>query len=397
MSTPARLRTVGLIAGREVNARLRTRSFVVGTAAILTVLSVFLILQATVLSDAGAARVGLSGQATALGPTIEAAAQEAGTRVVTTVVPGEREARAAVAAGRLDAVVSGSAAELQVLVAATVDTGLRRALTEISRHELLVAKLAEAGVPDPMAVLAEADAVTVAVVTLGGDDPARGERQAIGLLTVALLFLSISTYGGLVAQGVIEEKASRVVEILLAAVSPWQLLLGKVVGLGLVGLVQLLVIATAALLTAAVAGVLTVTAAAVGALLWAIVWFLLGFFLYATVFAGVGSLVSRQEDAPTVLAPVTVTLLLGFVVGLNLMIADPDGTATTVLSLVPLFSPILMPGRIAVGAASGWEVAAALAMTAATVAGGVWLAGRVYRNAVLRTGSRIRLGDALRS
>jgi ABC-2 type transport system permease protein len=119
----------------------------------------------------------------------------------------------------------------------------------------------------------------------------------------------------------------------------------------------------------------------------------LGFFLYATIFAAAGSLVSRQEEAQSVLTPVTLVLAVGFLVGLNLMLQGPTGRATTVLSLIPLVSPVLMPSRIA----EGWQIGLSIVLTLAIVTLFTWLGAKVYQNAVLRTGSRVRLRDALRT
>ncbi|MGH3449505.1 MAG: ABC transporter permease [Haloechinothrix sp.] len=389
-------RAVRLVARRELNTRLRTRSFVIGTAVIIAVMAGYFLLQAAILGGTDRTVVGLSGQATNLAQPIERAAESLGEDVETTVVTNRADAGSKVASGDLDAVVFGNAAELQVLVLSDVNPQLRAALQAISRQEVLRAKLAQAGVADPASVLDEANRVEVAVTTLEAGDPERSQRLGIGLITAALLFMSISSYGALVAQGVVEEKASRVVELLLATLRPWQLLLGKVIGLGLVGLAQMLVIAVVGLVLATATGVLTLSGVALSTLLWAVLWYLLGFFLYATVFAGAGSLVSRQEDAQSVLTPVTLTLLIGFIAGLNLMIADPDSTASVTLSMIPLFSPILLPVRIATGTVAGWEVGLALVLTLGTIAGCTWLGGKVYQNSVLRTGSRVKFTDALR-
>jgi ABC-2 type transport system permease protein len=210
-----------------------------------------------------------------------------------------------------------------------------------------------------------------------------------------LLFFSIQTYGAMVAQGVVEEKASRVVEIVLSSVRPWQLLLGKVLGLGAVGLLQLVVLGGAGLAVAGAAGVLTAGAGLVPTLVSVVVWYLLGFALYATVFAALGSLVSRQEDTQSVLSPVTIVVLLGFVVGFNLLTSDPRGTAITVLSLLPPFSPLFMPARIALGVAPAGQVVLAFALTIAFTAVVLALGGRIYANSVLRTGARVSLREAL--
>ncbi|WAL66344.1 ABC transporter permease [Amycolatopsis cynarae] len=397
MTTPhpvTPLRAIGLIARRELNTRLRTRSFVVGTAVILVILAGYLLLQASLFGHANKAKIGLTGQAIGIAAQLKAAGAAAGKDVETTVVLNPADGRARVADGDLDLLVSGSAADLQVLVKSDLDNQLRAALNGVSRQQVLDAKLLEAG-QDPALVMREVDATQVGVTTVEPPDPGRGQRLAIGLITVFLLFFGIQTYGAFVAQGVVEEKASRVVEILLSTVRPWQLMLGKVLGLGLVGLVQILILAAAGLGMAQATGVLTLAGVAAGTVAWGILWYVLGFFLYATVYAAAGSLVSRQEDAASVITPVSMVLMIGFVVGFNVLLQNPTGGTVRTLSLIPLFSPILMPGRIATGAAAGWEIALTLVLTLLTTAVVTWLGSRVYRNAVLHTGSRLGLKSAL--
>lgn len=387
---------VRLVALRELNTRLRTKSFVIGTVVIIAAIAGYVLLQASIFGDADRSRIGLAGQASNLAAPLQDAGKELEIDVRTSAVADEHDARAKVESGELDAVVSGNAAELRVLVKSDLDPKLRATLTGISRQQVLKAQLASAGVEDPDAVLAEANATQVQVSTLEAKDSDAEQRLGIGLIMVFLLFMTISSYGALVAQGVVEEKASRVVEILIATIRPWQLLLGKVIGLGLVGLAQMLLIAGAGLAMATAGGVITVSGVAVGTLLWGIFWYVLGFFLYATIYAAAGSLVSRQEEAQSVLTPVSMVLIIGFIVGVNLMIQDPGSTATTTLSLVPFLAPVLMPGRIATGGVTSWEVALAILLTLAAVALFTWLGGRVYQNAVLRTGSRMKLTEALR-
>lgn len=386
---------VRLVAQRELNTRLRTRSFLIGTAVILVVLAGYLLLQASLFGDVDKKEIGLTGQASGIATPLQAQAEELGQDLTTRQVSSVEEGRALVESGDLDAVVSGSAADLDVLVESDLDQQLQVLLNAISQNEVLTAKLLEAGV-NPAQVMGEVDAAQVSVTSIEPEDPEQGQRLAIGLIMVFLLYMSIMTYGSLVAQGVVEEKASRVVEILLSTVRPWHLLLGKVIGLGLVGLTQLLIIGGVGLMMAVATGALTLSGVAVTSLLWGLLWYLLGFFLYATIFAGAGSLVSRQEDVQSVVTPVSMVLVIGFIVGLNLMIQDPEGTGTEVLSMIPLLSPVLMPGRIAAGSVAGWEIAVAIVLTAAAAVLFTWLSGKVYRNAVLGTGSRIKLRDALR-
>lgn len=387
--------TVWLVARRELNMRLRTRSFVTGTVVILLVLGGYLLLQSTLIAGASTSKIGLSGQTLGIAQQLKTAAGQVGETVETTAVTDPEQGRKQVADGDLDALLSGNATDLHVLVKSDLDDKLRTVLNGISQQQVLNAKLLEAD-QDPAQVMREVDSVQVAVGQLEPPDPGHGQRLAVGLVTVFLLFFSIQTYGAFVAQGVVEEKASRVIELLLSTVRPWQLMAGKVLGLGLVGLVQIVILAVAGVAMASAAGVLTLSGVATGAVLWGVVWYVLGFFLYATVYAAAGSLVSRQEDAAAVISPVTMVITLGFIVGFNVMIQSPDGSATRVLSLVPLFSPILMPGRISTGTAPGWEIALSVALTLLAGAALTWIGAKIYRNGILHTGSRLSLKSALR-
>ena len=386
---------VRLVAKRELNTRLRTKSFVIGTAVILVVFAGYFLLQATLLGDAGRSKIGLSGQATGISDQLKTVALQLGRDVETITVTSPAEGRKQVEKGDLDALLSGSASDLQVLVKSDLDKQLHAALNSIAQQQVLNAKLLEAGLDAPQ-VLNAISTATVKVTSITPPDPERDQRLVIGLVMVFLLYLSITTYGTLVAQGIVEEKSSRVVEILLSTLRPWQLMLGKVLGLGLTGLIQLVILAGAGLGMATATGTLTLSGAATSTVLWGLLWYVLGFFLYATIFAGTGSLVSRQEDVQSVVTPVMMVLIGGFVVGLSLLQQSPGGTATTVLSLIPLLSPVLMPGRIAAGSVSDLQVGLSIVLTLAAIALFTWLGGRIYHNAVLRMGSRVRLRVALR-
>jgi ABC-2 type transport system permease protein len=124
-------------------------------------------------------------------------------------------------------------------------------------------------------------------------------------------------------------------------------------------------------------------------------WYLIGFFFYATIFGAVGSLVSRQEETQSVLTPVTMVIVIGFIFAINLLISNSDSTLTTVMAILPPFAPILMPGLTALGIAPIWMQATSILLSLAGIAFVAWLGGRVYSNAVLRTGSRVRLKDAV--
>ncbi|MBB5807410.1 ABC-2 type transport system permease protein [Saccharothrix ecbatanensis] len=388
-------RAVFLVARREFLGKVRTKSFLLGTLVIVAVMAGYVLLQAVLFDDAGRDRIALSGQATVLAEPLKQTARSFGREVETVDVPDAAAAEERVRSGDLDALITGAPDALRVVVKESLGDDLRNSIDLIVKQQVLNAQLAEAGL-DPAVVARNVERAGVDVVALEPEDDRKGQRLVIGLVIAALLYYSLLVYGTMVAQGVVEEKSSRVVEILLATLRPWQLLLGKVIGLGAVGLLQLVLIGGIGLALSSVSGVIDVAGVAGGALATGLLWYLLGFFLYATIFAAAASLVSRQEELQSVLTPISMSIVVAFVVGINLMITDPTGTTVTVLSLLPPFAPILMPGRMAMGAAPTWQVLLAIVLALAAVAAITWLAGKVYSNAVLRTGARVRLRDVLR-
>ncbi|GAA3459987.1 ABC transporter permease [Saccharothrix longispora] len=388
-------RAVFLVARREFLVKVRTKSFLWGTLVIVAVMAGYVLLQAVLFDGADRDRVALSGQATVLAEPLRQTAASFGREVEVVDATDPAAAEERVRSGDVDALISGAPDALRVVVEESLGDELRTVIDLIVKQQVLDAQLAEAGL-DPAEVAKNVAEAGVEVVALEPGDAADGQRLVIGLVIAALLYYSLLVYGTMVAQGVVEEKSSRVVEILLAALRPWQLLLGKVVGLGAVGLLQLVLIGGIGLGLASFSGVVDVAGVAGGALAAGVLWYLLGFFLYAMVFAAAASLVSRQEELQSVLTPISMTVVVVFLVGFNLMIADPTGTTVAVLSVLPPFAPILLPGRMAMGVAPLWQVLLAVVLALAAVAAITWLGGRVYSNAVLRTGARVRLRDALR-
>ncbi|WIY05374.1 ABC transporter permease [Amycolatopsis mongoliensis] len=388
-------RAVWLVMKRELNTRLRTRSFVIGTAVLLVLLLGYVGFQTALAGSADKNEVGLTGQAIGIAQQLQTEAALSGREISTVVVTDPAEGRKKVEDGDLDALVSGSAAKLTATYKSSLDDQLRRVLDQVAQQQVLDGVLSSAQL-EPADVMAQVNGTHVRDDALSPEPADHTQRLIVGLIVAFLLYISIITYGTMVAQGVVEEKSSRVVEILLASVRPWQLLLGKVIGLGLVGLTQLVILGAAGLVAASVTGVFSLSGFATGTLLWGLLWYLLGFLLYATIYGALGSLVSRQEDTQSVVSPLNIILVVGFIAGINLLLQDPSGTGAKVLSLIPLLSPILMPARISTGAAAGWEIALSLGLTVALVALLTWLGGKIYGNSVLRIGSRIKLSEALR-
>jgi ABC-2 type transport system permease protein len=270
-------------------------------------------------------------------------------------------------------------------------------LTVAARQAALEGQISALG-GDPVTVGRAVATAGVAVTALRPRPERDAARLVLGLLAGGLIYISLLIFGPVVAQGVIEEKTSRVVELLLAVIRPWQLMAGKVLGIGVVALGQLTLIGVVGVgLGLATGGLDLPAGVAVGSVALALLWYLVGFTMYALMFAAAGALVSRQEDAGGVTAPMIATILIPYVLGISVLPASPDSGLILTLAIIPLFAPILMPMVIGIGSVAVWQVLLALALTLAWIAVLVWLAGRVYGNAVKRSGTRVALRDALRA
>lgn len=210
-----------------------------------------------------------------------------------------------------------------------------------------------------------------------------------------LLLMSLTVYGQWVVSGVIEEKNNRVVEVILSTVRARDLLAGKVIGIGLLGLAQLTLVAglAAALLAA---GVFHAPGSLGGSLALVIPWFTLGFALYAVAYAAAAALASRQQAADTAGQPVTYTVLAAYFAGYLALSTDSDGLLANVLTVFPLTAPLVLPARSALVGVPLWEHAVAVALVLATIYVLVRFAGRIYAHGLLHAGPRLGLGAAWR-
>lgn len=226
---------------------------------------------------------------------------------------------------------------------------------------------------------------------------------------VILTFVSVSIYGSMVAAGVAEEKSSRMMEILLNAATPFQLLAGKVVGIGAACLTQmgcLVVVGIAALLLqtplqvalfGASAGSFSqyLTAVSIPFYLLFLLYILLAFFLYATLYAGLGAMVRRQEEVQSAVMLPQLLIVSGYLL-FFLTVSSPDATLPKVLSYIPFWSPMLMLMRLAVGTVAWWEIVVTIALVLVTILACTWFAARLYRYGVLMYGQRPGLFQLLK-
>jgi ABC-2 type transport system permease protein len=232
--------------------------------------------------------------------------------------------------------------------------------------------------------------------TLSGEDPVDETEGFIAYAGLLLLYIAILLYGTWILTGVTEEKTNRVVEVLLSSVRPWQLLAGKIIGIGTLGLAQFGLTILVAAVAIQTTGVLDLPELPVGGLINLVVWFVIGFLLYAVLFGAAGSLASRVEDAQTAAMPMTILAVGGFFVSI-VALGEPNGVVAVIGTFVPLTAPFVVPVRAALGAIAPWEYVLAVLITLGTVVGMVFVAGRVYAGGLLQFGGKVKIRDAWRS
>jgi ABC-2 type transport system permease protein len=218
-----------------------------------------------------------------------------------------------------------------------------------------------------------------------------------GLAVAILIYVIILTYGIRITIGVGEEKATRVVEVLLTTLRPVQLLAGKVIGMGLLAVGQIAALVGTYLLLGHLAGSDAVRGASTSVVIAAGIWLILGYAFYCTAYAAAGSLITRQSDAYNAALPLQIPLILAYVLCYTVIYASTVNGFYHVLAFIPFTAPVAMPVLIAVGAAPAWQVAISAVISLAATVGMARLAGTIYGRAILQTGSRLKARQVLRS
>jgi ABC-2 type transport system permease protein len=370
---------IALVAQREILTRVRAKSWRIITV-LLMALMVGLALLSKIAGGTSELTVGLDPSTQSLRTALVATARTVGTHISVRSLSDSTSGVRQVRAGDLDALVTESGDALSVVVKEDVDSGLDSALTVLARQLAAQRQITELG-GDPAAFETAVASAHVDITRLAPRRAYSDEHLALGVAAGIIVFLALQLNGQLVAQGVVEEKSTRVVELLLATLRPWELMTGKVLGLAVVGIGQLALIAGSGLASGLALGTLSLSVGqASGVLAWLVVWFVLGFSAYAMAIAAAAALVSRQEDVQNVLLPVLAPLIVSYAIG---------------ISVVPPSAPAIMPILIAIGSASPLEVVISVALMLAAIPALALLAGRIYRNAVVRSGARVSLHEAL--
>jgi len=388
---------IKLTARRELVERTRRdRSFLISTLVTLAILlAIIFVPKLLGANDPTEFDVGLVGATSQpIGQVLTAQAEAAGIRINLQQPASAADAEAAVRDGKLDlAVVDGR----ELVAKAEPDEQLSLLVQAASRAARAQQTLQSAGV-DQAEIQAALAPPPLPVRSLEPVDEDARSKRTIATVAVFLLYGQLIGYCFAVAMGVVEEKSTRVVEVLLAAVRPVQLLAGKIIGVGLVGLIQLAIIGAIGLAVAVASNTITLPPDATGTIGSVLLWFLLGYAFYSSMFAVAGAIVSRQEELQNTATPLNLLMIASFFIAFSSSVSGGgDTTLAKVSSFLPPVAPLVMPLRIASGNAAPWEIALSLAIMLVSIVAVVLLAARLYEGAILRTGARVKLSDAWRS
>lgn len=405
--------TVRVIAGREITVKLHDKAFIGSTAfllvviALATALPIFLFgrpVQLTVAVVgvgaeqvvAGAAQLGVQAQ--------EVGDDAAGLPFGLGGLPGadltaraadSREAaEALVAGGQVDAAVVGDdPADLVVVGDDAVPPDLTTLLATASAQVQVTATADQARL-SPQQVQSLIDPARPRTELLGSGPQGPIPPELLVLVFAFLFYMSVLTFGMSIAQSVVEEKQSRVVELLVAAVPVRWLLAGKVLGNTALAVGQIVLLVGVGLAGASLAGQRAMLQQALGASGWFVLFFVLGFVMLACLWAVAGSLASRTEDLQSTTLVMQTFVMVPFFAAI---FATDAGPVQTFLSYFPLTAPLLMPERVMLGNAATWEPVLAAAIVLVTAVVFVALGSRLYEGSVLHTSSKLRIGQAWRS
>jgi len=359
-SAPSTAQSIALVAEREIGSKLRSKAFVIST--------VILFLGALALVVWGGFSAGNS-SGTPVAVTSDAVQfLPDGSGLDVTDVADRSEAESLVTAGDVDAAIvadSSSPLGFAIIADSEAPTQLMLTLAQVPPVELLN--------PDDT-------------------NPALRYLVAIGFGIVFLLAASL--FGGTIAQSVVEEKQTRVVELLISAIPTRALLAGKVIGNTVLAMGQILILAAIAIVGLTVTGQGEILQGLGAPIAWFAVFFLFGFILLASLFAAAAAMVSRQEDIGSTTMPLTMLIMAPYFL---VIFFNDNPTVLAIMSYIPFSAPVGMPMRLYLGEAQWWEPILSLAILIATCVAAILVGAKIYQNSLLRMGARVKLREALSS
>lgn len=400
------LRPIWMVARRELRERIKSRTYRITTVVLLLiVLGAIVIPQMFGDDDGTTYDLGLVGETSAgFLNTLDTLAGTADAQVDTEVYESVAAAELALEVGDVDAVlVNGTeyvttdpaSSMTFVGILASGNSGLSSLVSGATQAIHLQELAASAGVSvEEIVGLFTENPLTLR--SLEEPDPNRDTNTIVSFAGLILLYVGILSYGAWTLNGVIEEKTNRVVEVLMSALRPHQLMAGKVIGIGLLGIGQLLLIVITAAAAALAVDLVDIPDVSIGLIGSMLLWFVLGFSFFSVAYAAVGALVSRMEEAQSVATPLTMVGVAGYFAAFAVL-ENPDGLVAKITTFIPPTAPFVVPIRQAQDAIPGWEYMLSVVLMLAATYGLIRLAGRVYSGAILSIGARVKLRDAWRS
>lgn len=370
------------VARREIVSKLTDRSFIIGTVLTLALIGGFMGISAWMDERTKTHDVVVVAADRSMADTVAKGVQGADdkVKVIVTEVPDAAKAEADVRDGQADAWLHKGGEGWVLTGKNEVDSGLQSATQAVIRQNVIAENAAAAGTD--AASLEKGSTLSTALLV--GDADKQDFAKAMGFALAFLFYMASLGFGYTIAGSVVEEKASRIVEIIATKIPIRQLLIGKVLGNTALAIAQTAVYVGLGFIGLAFTpykSMLPSISAGVG---WFLGFFLVGFLLIACLWAVVGALASRSEDLQQTATPLTFLMM-----GIFFATFLAKGAWLTVLSYVPPFSAILMPIRVLQGTAAWWEPIAALAILLAAAGVVVWVAERLYRRALLQTSGRL--------
>ena len=380
-----------LVTRREVVSRITDKSFLLGTALMVAMLVGFIGFTAWQEEKTDDVTLAATPEAVAMATVVADSAPEVDDKVddkvmVTVVeVDDEAAATAALSDGGVDAWLHPTDDGWELTSESSEQAPLTAVVEAVVRQQVLAENAA--GVGTTVEELEAGSAVSTAF--LRGDAEKAAVADAVGFVFVFLFYLAALIFGMQLASSVIEEKQSRIVEIIAAAIPLRHLLAGKVLGNTALAMIQVLIYVAVGLVGLSFTSYRSYVPALSGPAAWFIGFFLAGFIALACLWAVAGSLASRAEDLQATSTPLTMLILAIFFGGLSL-----DGRGQVIASFIPPVSAVVMPKRILSGGVEWWEPLLALGLLAVFAAITVRVGERLYRRALLQTGGRVSLRQA---
>ncbi len=378
------------IAKREIVTRARTTSFKVLTAILfLGVIAAAVAISTITGGDDEAAEevtIGLIGEGAEYADAFAVPNEQFDAEIITI-----DNAQAAFDDGSIDVAFDGSTVIWEGFSWPSLDAYVR---TTVTQSEFVERANDQGLAPTDLAELFAP--VELEEERLDGSEDEQGVRIAAAMVSTVATLVLLQTWGSFLTMGVVEEKSSRVVEVLLSHIPARSLLTGKILGLGLLALFQMAILVSGVALALLLLQGIEVPDGVWNAVPILLITFVLGFGFYAAIFAAVGSTVSRQEDAQSAQLPVMLPLFVGYGIAIA-SISNPDSILLRIASFVPFTSPMVLPFRVALADPPLWEIAVALLVLAVSVPLVLRFAGAIYRTSLLKVGTRVPILEAIRS